>query len=60
MRAESTEYYAARERAERKAAQEAKCPQAQAAHEELARAYSELAQNAELRVQQPDLGGPAA
>jgi hypothetical protein len=56
MRTEPTEYYAARERAERAAAQLAKCREAQKAHEEMARAYAELAQN----VQQRDPQRPAA
>jgi hypothetical protein len=60
MRTESGEYYAARERAERTAAEKANCPEAQRAHEELARAYAKLAQNAQLHGQQPDAKRPAA
>jgi hypothetical protein len=42
MQANSADYYRARERAERKAAAEAVCPQARRAHEELAQAYAQL------------------
>ena len=55
MKKESKEYYAARERAERMAAANASSPEAQLAHEEMARAYAELAKDAH-----PDAGGPAA
>ena len=43
MKTESREYYAARERAERAAAEKATSPEAQRAHEDMARAYAELA-----------------
>jgi hypothetical protein len=42
MQMSSFEYYRARERAERKAAEEAQCPQARRVHEELALAYARL------------------
>jgi len=51
---ESKEYYEARERAERMAADEAAGPEAQMAHDELARAYAKLAEDAEPEEQQPD------
>lgn len=35
------DYFAARERAERSAAEKAVCPEARRAHEELAKAYAE-------------------
>lgn len=35
------DYFAARERAERTAAKNARCPQARRAHQELARAYAD-------------------
>jgi hypothetical protein len=57
MKAESREYYAARERAERLAAENATCPEARLAHEEMARAYEELAAKAAL---QPGEERPAA
>ena len=60
MKTESREYYAARERAERAAAEKAACPQAQHAHDEMARAYAKLAENAEALEQQPDGQRPAA
>ena len=61
MRTESREYYAARERAERAAAEQAQCPEAQRAHEDMARAYAKLAENAEALEQRPDdLPRPAA
>jgi hypothetical protein len=43
MQVESFEYYRARERAERKAAEQAQCLEARAAHEQLAQAYAEMA-----------------
>jgi hypothetical protein len=55
MKRESKEYYAARERAERMAAENATCPEAKASHEELARAYARLAEDT-----QPDAQRPAA
>ena len=42
MKEESADYYRARERAERTAAQCATCPEARRAHEELAQAYARL------------------
>ena len=42
MREDSADYYRARERAERAAAQGATCPEARRAHEELAQAYARL------------------
>ena len=46
MKRESRDYYAARERAERMAAENAATPEARESHEELARAYAELAEKA--------------
>ena len=43
MKTGSRDYYAARERAERTAAENATCPEARRAHEEMARAYAQLA-----------------
>jgi hypothetical protein len=43
MKPNSAEYYCTRERAERVAAEQAVCPEARRAHEELARAYAQLA-----------------
>ena len=60
MRTESSEYYAARERAERAAAAQAKCPQAQKAHDEMACAYTKLAENAYAEERQSDASRPAA
>ena len=54
MKRESRDYYAARERAERMAAENAACPEARASHEEMARAYARLAEDT-----QPDAGRPA-
>jgi len=51
---ESREYYEARQRAERTAADEAASPEAQMAHDELARAYSKVAEDSEPKEQQPD------
>ena len=42
MHTNPSDYYRARERAERKAAKEAQCPEARRAHEELALAYAKL------------------
>lgn len=42
MQTNSADYYRARERAERKAAEEAMCPEARRAHEEMAQAYALL------------------
>lgn len=50
----SREYYEARERTERSAADKAACPEARMAHDDLARAYARLAQAAESEEQQPD------
>lgn len=58
MRTDSTEYYAARERAERMAAKNATCPEARRVHEEMARAYAQLAESA--REQQSASERPAA
>ena len=55
MRNDSSEYYRARERAERKAAEDAQCPEARRAHEELAQAYALLTANA---VTHPPPEGP--
>jgi hypothetical protein len=40
MQTGQADYYRARERAERKAAETAQCPQARRAHEEMANAYA--------------------
>jgi len=42
MQMGSSDYYRARERAERRAAEQAQCPEARRAHEEMARAYARL------------------
>jgi hypothetical protein len=60
MKAGSRDYYAARERAERTAADNASCPEARRAHEEMARAYSKLAGEVSLIEKQPDAERPAA
>ena len=62
MKAESRDYYAARERAERTAAENATSPEARKAHEELAQAYAHLADEAAPVpvVEQPDGERPAA
>ena len=60
MKTESREYYAARERAERNAAENATSPEARRAHEELAQAYAQLANEVPLMVKQPDGERPAA
>jgi hypothetical protein len=59
MKTESKEYYAARERAERAAAENAKSPEARQAHEEMAQAYAQLADQASAG-KQPDGERPAA
>ena len=46
MKTEPREYYVARERAERLAAENAACPEARLVHEEMARAYGQLAERA--------------
>ena len=46
MKTNSKDYYAARERAERMAAENATSPEAREAHEILARAYEQLAVSA--------------
>jgi hypothetical protein len=53
MKTESREYYAARERAERMAAENASSPEAREAHEELARAYAKLAEEAQRNSEPP-------
>jgi hypothetical protein len=60
MKTESKEYYAARERVERSAAQKATCPEARKAHEDMARAYAQLAEEASALEGQPDGERPAA
>jgi hypothetical protein len=60
MKTESKEYYAARERAERMAADKAVSPEAKQAHEELAQAYAQLAETAPDAESQPDGERPAA
>ena len=53
MKTESREYYAARERAERIAAEKASCPQARKAHKDMARAYAKLAEGSQEDPQRP-------
>ena len=53
MKTGSRDYYAARERAERKAAENAASPEAREAHEEMARAYGELARSADQDQERP-------
>lgn len=60
MKAESRDYYAARERAERTAAENATTPEARKAHAELAQAYAQLAVEALRPGEQPDGKRPAA
>jgi hypothetical protein len=60
MKTGSRDYYTARERAERTAAENAACPEARRAHEEMALAYSRLASEAPLIEKQPDGERPAA
>ena len=60
MKTESRDYYAARERAERTAADNATTPEARKAHEKLAEAYAQLALEAPLPAEQPDGERPAA
>jgi hypothetical protein len=59
MKTEPKEYYAARERAERAAADKALSPEARQAHEEMAQAYAQLAEQAPAG-KQPDEERPAA
>jgi hypothetical protein len=59
MKTESKEYYAVRERAERAAADKAVSPEARRAHEEMAHAYAQLADQAPAG-KQPDKERPAA
>ena len=60
MKTESRDYYAARERAERMAAENAASPEARLAHEAMARAYAQLAGDSYPEEQQPDAERPAA
>ncbi len=60
MKAESRDYYAARERAERTAAENATCPEARKVHEEMARAYAQLSEGALPDDRYPDMRRPAA
>ena len=53
MKTESREYYAARERAERTAADNATCPKARKAHEDMARAYAKLAEGIQQDAERP-------
>ena len=53
MHEETSEYYRARERAERAAAEGATCPQARRAHQELAQAYSQLVDGREAHRVSP-------
>jgi hypothetical protein len=53
MKTESREYYAARERAERTAAENATCPAAKKAHEEMALAYARMAEDWQPREERP-------
>jgi hypothetical protein len=53
MKTESREYYAARERVERTAAERASCPEARKAHEQMARAYAKLAEGAQQGAERP-------
>jgi hypothetical protein len=53
MRTQSREYYATRERAERTAAENAVCPEARKAHEEMARAYARMAEDAQPGEERP-------
>ena len=60
MKAESREYYAARERAERAAAENATTTEARRAHEALARAYAQLSEVPLPEEQDPGVRRPAA
>ena len=53
MKTESREYYEARERAERLAAENAASAEAREAHDELARAYGQLARAADHDEERP-------
>jgi hypothetical protein len=53
MRTQSKEYCAARERAERTAAENATCPEARKAHAEMARAYARMAEDTEPGEERP-------
>ena len=53
MKTESREYYAARERAERTAAENAASPEARKAHEDMARAYAKLAEGIQQDSERP-------
>lgn len=59
MKVESRDYYAARERAERSAAEDATCLEARKAHEAMARAYAQLSE-ALPEEQDPGVRRPAA
>lgn len=60
MKTESKDYYAARERAERAAADKAESLEARKAHEEMAQAYAQLADKVPHEGKQPDEENPAA